>query len=236
MGIEWPTITALLTNKAFGNYGGRERGTTRRVTPKALLCIHITGNENVPSAMDERNYANRVGSNGPSAHDYIDRDGKVVHAIDERYYAAWSNGDVNAPNTTLDLVKMIQRENAAGYNANEMFVREVECVGYPGTFPITAAQLDTVARMVAYDSLRTGIVISRATVGTHADLNSVTRSRCAFSPTNREEKLAQIITLAKAYLAAATPKYTQAEYDAAKRTAYNDGVRAASVAALTAQK
>lgn len=257
----WPVTTALLTNSAYGNYGGRVKGATRRVAPKLLMCIHITaGSETATNAAThakvERDYANRAGSGGPSAHDYIGRDGKVIHAIDETKYAAWSNGDLQTPNTALALVKTILAEKAKGYNPNELFVREVECCGYPGTFPVNAAQLETVARMIAHDSVRTGIPISRATVGTHADINSVTRARCAFPPTSRETKLAGVIARAKAIVAESTaPTYTQAQLDAAVAAAvaaekarcqavsdaallasFNDGVTAASNAALTARK
>lgn len=228
MGASWPSVTALLTNGAYGNYGGRARGATRRVAPKLLACVHITGNESIPSATNERNHANRANSGGPSAHDYIDRDGKAVHAIDEIKYCAWSNGDIKTPNTALALVKTVLAEKAKGFNPNELFVREIECVGYPGTHPITPAQLETVAQMIAHDSMRTGIPISRATVGTHADLNSVDRARCAFSPTARESKLTGIIKRANA-IVAANRTYTQSELDAAV-VAARDAERAACLA------
>jgi hypothetical protein len=92
------TVTALLTNKA---YGYPTRGAGRRVKAPILACIHITGNRRTAAnpdrhqaARDERNYANRAGSNGPSAHYYVARDGWAIEAIDPAKYAAWSNGDV----------------------------------------------------------------------------------------------------------------------------------------------
>lgn len=97
------TITALLTNKA---YGFPTRGAQRRIKAPILACIHITGNRRTAAdpdrhqaARDERNYANRAGSNGPSAHYYVARDGWAIEAIDPAKYAAWSNGDVASPNT-----------------------------------------------------------------------------------------------------------------------------------------
>jgi hypothetical protein len=95
------TVTAHLTNKA---YGFATRGASRRVKPPILACIHITGNRRTAAnpdrhqaARDERTYANRPGSNGPSAHYYVARDGWAIEAIDPAKYAAWSNGDVASP-------------------------------------------------------------------------------------------------------------------------------------------
>jgi hypothetical protein len=58
--------------------------------------------------MQERNYANRAGSWGPSATAYIDRDGTIVRAIDPVKYAAWSQGDVAHPNTKLPPIAAAQ--------------------------------------------------------------------------------------------------------------------------------
>ena len=86
-------MTALLTNKA---YGYPTRGARRRRKPTILACLHQTANAKA-TAMQERNYANRAGSSGPSATAYIDRDGTIVRAIDPVKYAAWSHGDVAHP-------------------------------------------------------------------------------------------------------------------------------------------
>ena len=67
-------ITALLTNKA---HGYPTRGTRRRRKPTILACLHQTSNATA-TAIQERNYANRAGSWGPSATAYIDRDGTIV--------------------------------------------------------------------------------------------------------------------------------------------------------------
>lgn len=85
------TITALLTNKA---YGYPTRGARRRRKPTILACLHQTANAKA-TASQERTYANRAGSVGPSATAYIDRDGTIVRAIDPAKYAAWSQGDAS---------------------------------------------------------------------------------------------------------------------------------------------
>jgi hypothetical protein len=54
------TITALLTNKA---YGYPTRGARRRRKPTILACLHQTANAKA-TAMQERNYANRPDSHG----------------------------------------------------------------------------------------------------------------------------------------------------------------------------
>jgi hypothetical protein len=59
---EVSTVTALLTNKA---YGYPTRGARRRGKPTILACLHQTANAKA-TAMQERNYANRAGSWGPS--------------------------------------------------------------------------------------------------------------------------------------------------------------------------
>ena len=186
------TTVALLTNKAYGY----PRGSQRRVKPIALMCVHITGNSKLPSAAGERSYANRAGSNGPSAHDYIDRDGGVVHAINTSY-AAWSNGDVQSPMADRPGVQAVLNFMKRGYNANEAYFREVECVGYGTANPVTDAQLRAVAELVAADAAVTGLPISRETVHTHAYLNSVNRPSCAFQPAVREQSLDRIVAMAQ---------------------------------------
>ena len=127
-----------LTNTAYGF----PRGKTRRIKPVALACIHITGNSHTAAYTDlhaaaraERNYANRSGSNGPSATHYIARDGWTLEAIDWRRYAAWSNGDVNSPHTTNAGIRRVLVLRAKGYNANEAYWLETENVGYRSTPP-----------------------------------------------------------------------------------------------------
>ncbi len=61
---EVSTVTALLTNKA---YGYPTRGARRRRKPTILACLHQTANAKA-TAMQERNYANRAGLLGALRH------------------------------------------------------------------------------------------------------------------------------------------------------------------------
>ncbi|HYL40540.1 MAG TPA: N-acetylmuramoyl-L-alanine amidase, partial [Candidatus Binatus sp.] len=147
------TIQALLTNKA---YGFPTRGARRRAKAPILACIHITGDASTAARTDlhaaaraERDYANRAGSNGPSAHYYVARDGWAVEAIDPATYAAWSNGDVRSPNTANAGIAKVLALVAKGYNPNEAYWLEFECVGYGSTYPITVAQKQFCATRIA---------------------------------------------------------------------------------------
>lgn len=170
-----------LTNTAYGY----PRGAKRRVTPVALACIHITGNSNTAAdvdlhgaALDERNYANRDGSNGPSAHYYVARDGWASEAIDPVAYAAWSNGLVNTPNIANPGIEAVLALRAKGYNANEAYWLEIENVGYQPGYAITAAQVGFMAELIAAHAKRTGLPISRVTVHGHWEIDSVNRASC----------------------------------------------------------
>jgi N-acetylmuramoyl-L-alanine amidase CwlA len=130
-GCEVTTITALLTNKA---YGYPTRGAKRRRKPTILACLHQTANAKA-TAVEERAYANRAGSPGPSATAYVDRDGTVVRAIDPAKYAAWSQGDVAHPNTKIPTIAAAV---ASGLNMNEWVHESIECSG-AGTTPTSTA-------------------------------------------------------------------------------------------------
>lgn len=164
--------SALLTNAAYGF----PRGVARRINPRVLAVVHITANDATP--MQERNYANRAGSNGPSAHYYIGRDGNGVHAIDERRYAAWSNGDLKSPKLANAGVKYLD-DLRPTYNANEGCYLEIECVGTATTAgQWTDAQFAMVARLIARASDDTGLAITTTTILPHAYINTVDRSHC----------------------------------------------------------
>ena len=191
-------ILQPLTNGAFW---------PRTMKPTVLLCVHVTANARTsaePSgvtspgqaAYDEWHYADRAGSGGPSAHDYLNRDGTGIEALDPRSECAWSNGDVNAPNLAIATVAAAVK---AGTNPNRIVYREVECVGYSAAYPVTDAQLDTCARLVAADHAATGLPIDRTTVTTHADWNSVDRASCAFPAAAREQRLAYLIARARQF-------------------------------------
>lgn len=191
-------VNDLLTNNA---YGFPTRGHKRRIKPVVLAVIHITSNPNnqgKDAAQNERNYANRKASNGPSAHYYINRDGGGVRAIGYIDYAAWSNGDVDKPNTKNAGVVALLKLKAHNYNVNEGCAVEIENVGYPKPEgQLTEEQIRRCARIIAQASIRTGLKINRNTVLAHADINSVDRSRCPALPSLREELLTKIIQKAQ---------------------------------------
>jgi hypothetical protein len=188
--------TAYLTNKA---YGYPNRGDARRIAPIALACIHGTSNPNTPiaTALQERNYANRVGSNGPSAHVYGDRDGGEVIAIDAAKYAAWSNGALRSPKQHVAGVTEVMALQAAGYNPNETYYREYEYVSRYPELPLTADQRAHLAEQIARDSLTTGLPIGRATVHLHSDLDTVQKPNCPVPAKDAEAWVADIIRSAR---------------------------------------
>ncbi|MEO8463250.1 MAG: LysM domain-containing protein [Chloroflexota bacterium] len=205
-------VAAHLTNKA---YGFPTRGAQRRVKAPILACIHITGNRRTAAytdrhqaALDERSYANRVGSPGPSAHYYVARDGWAIGAIDPSVYAAWSNGDVASPNSANAGIAKVLALRAKGYNANEAYWLEFECVGYGSTYPITVAQKQFCATRIAAMAKVTGQPVNRATVHGHSDLNSVNRASCPSPRTSREAFLADVIARANAILVPPTTTVT----------------------------
>ena len=192
---------AYLTNGAYGYPGGAKR----RIPPRRLACIHITANPNTPpaSALQERNYANRDGSGGPSAHTYVDRDGDAVHAIDPKLYAAWSNGVLRSPKTTTpgipDVVKLDSTTvpgTTTTYNANEDYYREIETCGKYSAYPITMQQRESIASLIARDSVDTGIPISRATVHLHSDIDTEQRPNCPVPAAQAETFASEIIARA----------------------------------------
>lgn len=199
-------VSDPLTNNA---YGFPVRGAKRRIKPVVLAVIHITGNpknQGPKAAQNERDYANRQNSGGPSAHYYINRDGGGVFAIDPVKYAAWSNGDVVEPDITNAGVKELVKLRAKGYNANEGCYLEIENVGFAKPEgQMTQEQRRRCARLIARASIATGLRINRNTVLAHGDINTVDRRNCPALYKLREETLNDIIARArrrkKAYLA-----------------------------------
>lgn len=185
-------ITALLTNKA---YGYPTRGAQRRRKPTILACLHQTANAGA-TAIEERNYANRSGSPGPSATAYIDRAGTIVRAIDPAKYAAWSQGDVAHPNTKISTIAAAV---ASGVNMNEWVHESIECSG-AGTEPFTDAQFESVAQLVAAASRALGLPVNRSTVVVHADINSVSRRSDPWPSATREARVKRVISRANAIL------------------------------------
>ncbi len=194
-------VPKLLTNGAYGAPPWEGPPNPRRMTPSALACVHITANPNTPpaSATSERNYANREGSGGPSAHFYIDRTGVVVQAIDWREFPAWSNGDVKNPNVQVPGIQKVVDARAKGFNANECYGIEIENVGREPEYPITVSQIRSNAYLVALARLEwPELPISRATVHGHRYLNTIDKVAC---PTrgDLEALLDEIIGLASDY-------------------------------------
>ncbi len=184
------TITALLTNKA---YGYPTRGARRRRKPTILACLHQTANARA-NARQERNYADRADSRGPSATAYIDRDGTIIRAIDPAKYAAWSQGDVASPNRKIPTIAAAV---ASGVNLNEWVYESIECSG-AGAEPFTDAQFEAVAQVVAAAHKATGLPITRSTVVVHADINSVSRRSDPWPPATREARVKRVIARANA--------------------------------------
>jgi len=186
------TVMALLTNKA---YGYPTRGARRRRKPTILACLHQTANAKA-TAIQERTYANRTGSWGPSATAYVDRDGTIVRAIDPAKYAAWGQGDVAHLNTKLPTIAAAV---ASGVNMNEWVFESIECSG-AGPEPYTDAQFEAAARLVASASRALGIPINRSTVVVHADINRVSRRSDPWPPATREARIRRVIAWANAIL------------------------------------
>jgi hypothetical protein len=178
-------VRTPLTNSAYGYPG---RGDKRRRKPVILLCLHISGNKRtaaMPALTGTRaevSYMNRPASTGPSAHDYIARDGTIFRCFSARDYAGWSNGDVLAPMTQYKGVRKMLGWMRAGHNANEAFYREIEMTGFPGSYAPTKAQLESVAWQLARDSIATKLpIIWGSTVMGHFMVNSVNRPSCPFT-------------------------------------------------------
>jgi len=190
-----------LTNQAFGF----PRGHVRRVKPVALACIHITGNSRTAAmeahagAQSERNYANRSGSNGPSAHYYVGRDGWAIEAVGTGY-AAWSNGDVSRPHLTNPGVARAVAFRSKGYNTNEAYWLEFECIGFGTAHPITTAQMEFVAERIAALAKASGLPINRETVHGPWEINGVNRQNCPNPPSGHESFLNLVIHRANAIL------------------------------------
>jgi len=196
-----------LSNLAYGF----PRGKPRRVKPVALACIHITGNSSTASMSDlhkaaqaERDYANRAGSNGPSAHVYVARDGWAIEAVGSGY-AAWSNGDVSSPHLANPGVAKAVAFRARGYNVNEAYWLEFECVGFGSAHPVTNEQKQLVASRIAAAAKSSGLPITRATVHGHWEINGVNRQNCPCAPAQHEPFLLDVIRRANLILNPAPP-------------------------------
>lgn len=185
-------VTAMLTNQA---YGFPSRGDRRRRQPTILACLHQTAN--TATAMQERNYANRAHSGGPSATAYIDKDGTIVRAIDPAKYAAWSQGALRKPRLVIPTIAAAVRQPAV--NMNEWVRESIECCGR-GAEPFSSAQFEAVAQLIAAAAKATGKPINRSTVVCHSDIDSVNRPSDPWPAATREARVARIIKRANAIL------------------------------------
>ena len=202
-GREVTTTTALLTNKA---YGYPTRGARRRRKPTILACLHQTANAKA-TAIQERNYANRADSWGPSATAYIDRDGTRP-------------GDRSGEVRGLEPGRRRASQHEAPDDRRRGRVgREHERVG---------ARVDRVlggrTRALHRCPVRerrparrrgvagVGIPINRSTVVVHADINRVSRRSDPWPPATREARVKRVIAGANAILR--PPIVTVADADA----------------------
>ena len=149
-----------------------------RIGAAAALTIVLVVLLNAKAtAMQERTYANRAGSTGPSATAYIDRDG------------------------TNRKIATIAAAVASGVNMNEWVHESIECLG-AGKEPYTDAQFESVARLIVAAHKATGLPINRSTVVVHADINSVSRRSDPWPPATREARVKRVIARANAILLA----------------------------------
>lgn len=197
-----------------GAYGFPQGSTTRRIKPWVLHCAHITGNTRtarmpvgtgngtgtraeVAYMARPRHFGGPHPDLGNTAHDYVARDGSRLTCIPTSI-AAWNNGRLARPNTRLKSVqRIVAKVKAGGFNANEAYVREVEYTGSPGRWKLTPEQRETMAYLIARDSLQWNVSITRETVHLHADLDGVDRLNCPFSASSREAQLGSVLRRAR---------------------------------------
>lgn len=155
-----------------GNYGYPYRGSARRLRPTVLAVVHITGNSRLPSAMAEAQYSARAGS-GASFTFVVNRNGTVVQCLHPETQTPWTNGDLRSP-----IHPVTRAMVGSPYNANEYCFLTVENVGYNPGSPITEAQINAVAEMIAWGSKVAKLPVNRITVLGHRDINSISRWNC----------------------------------------------------------
>lgn len=194
----YPQARDLLTNSA---YGYPFSSNPRRFEPIALACLHVTDNSKSPpaTAKEERDNVNNNQPGGPSAHVYRNRDGSTVYAIDHDKYAAWSNGDVKSPKTTVAAKRVLDWMSSLKANCNEAFWLEIENCGRYSPYPITVKQIDGNAVDIAREAIRRGLPINRTTVMPHSDFNTVDKSGCPVPAAETEAFLTKVIDQANVY-------------------------------------
>jgi hypothetical protein len=143
--------------------------------------------------MAEMQYSARAGS-GASFTFAVNRNGTVVQGLHPETQTPWTNGDLNKP-----LSPVTQAMVGSTYNANEFCFMTAENVGYNPGYPITAAQIDALAKLAAWGSKIANLPVNRNTVLGHREFNSVGRYNCP-TPGDLNAFLNQIIAKANAIL------------------------------------
>jgi hypothetical protein len=176
----------------------------RRVKPFILAAIHITDNSALMSAMNEAIYSNRVGT-GASFTFVNNRNGTTVQCLHPEWQIPFTNGSWNRANRNLWTVNYAIQY---GIGANDSTFMTIENVGRESIgAPLTDAQIEKCAQLIAHGSKLTGIKPSRATVLGHRDYDSYNRYNC---PTrgNLDYLLGRIINRANQILTGTTPAPT----------------------------
>ena len=141
--------------------------------------VHITGNPGNPIATAAGELAWRINdpANQNSATFFVDRDGRIYQGLaDPLRMAPWSNGDLNQPDTANRRIAAIVRDRA---NANQRTILSIENVGNESTVGgITAAQVESNARIFAHYFPKAGLPITRETIVGHYQINRVSRPNC----------------------------------------------------------
>lgn len=166
---------------------------------KAFSVVHLTAN--IALAANEISWRLNDPAFQNSATFFNDRDGSTMQALaDPLHMDPWANGDVQSPDLSNPRIAAMVRD---GVNANERTLLAIENVAneiawgsVPGGYPITPAQEDKCARLIAYYHPRAGVPISRETVIGHFQLNSVSRQNC---PSRDRRILDRIVALAQKY-------------------------------------
>lgn len=168
---------------------------TRNNAPWILGVMHITANPSKPpaTASGEINWRLTDPKAGNSATYFIDRDGAIFQALDPGWQVAWTNGDLNNPDTSHPAIKRIV---SSGINANRACYFTAELVGNePNGYPITDAQVRSFAALLKFHAPQAKLPISRDTVLGHRHFNRSTRYNCPTSG-NLEALLNRAITYA----------------------------------------
>lgn len=163
---------------------------------QGIGVVHITGNPGNPiaTAIGEVSWRLNDPANQNSATFFVERDGRAVQALgDPLRMDPWSNGDVQTPDLSNRRIAAIVRDRV---NANERTVVSIENVGNESTVGgITAAQVETNARIFAYYFPKAGVPITRETIIGHYQLNSVNRPNC---PQRDKSVIDRIVARARA--------------------------------------